>query len=360
MFKINFPQRIRPFLLVLAVGAAVIQAEARAVKPYEDVRDKDLKKLGWTVDASIIKTLWFNEKTVWPDTTTAAAAGNVLRKGKNPGLKLRSIHSRGITGSGVTMAIIDQNMCLDHPEFAGKIIKYKDFGTGTSSNEGSMHGPAVTSLLIGTHIGAAPGARIYFAAVPSWLADARYYGNALNWIVAENAKLPAGSKIRAVSVSAAPSGAGTLYKNPQAWINARAKAERAGILVLDCTEDHCVTNAAYYDLNAPDDLSKCRLGFPGQTYFPDPEAIHIPSVRRTLAEEYNKGDCSYFYTGRGGLSWTVPVLAGVLALGWQVNPSLTGTEILNRARSSAYLKNGLYMIINPEAFIAAAALPVSR
>lgn len=44
-------------------------------------------------------------------------------------------------------------------------------------------------------------------------------------------------------------------------------------------------------------------------------ALHIPSVRRTQAEEYNKGDCSYQYTGRGGMSWTVPVLAGVLALG---------------------------------------------
>jgi hypothetical protein len=65
-----------------------------------------------------------------------------------------------------------------------------------------------------------------------------------------------------------------------------------------------------YDLNAPDDLAKCRLGFPGQTYMPDTAALHIPSVRRT--------------------------------------------------HSSAYLKNGRYMIINPEAFIAAAGLPVSR
>ncbi|MCJ7586755.1 MAG: hypothetical protein MUQ00_02485 [Candidatus Aminicenantes bacterium] len=88
--------------------------------------------------------------------------------------------------------------------------------------------------------------------------------------------------------------------------------------------------------------------------------LYIPSVRWTQAEERKKGDCSYQYTGHGGLSWTVPYLAGVLALGWQVNPSLTRTEILSRAYSSAYLKNGRAMIINPEAFIAAAALPVSR
>ena len=352
--------QVRIFLLCLVLLATSARSEARAVKPYEDVRWKDMKKLGWTVDTAIIKTLWFNEKTVWPDTTTAAAARNVLRKGKNPGLKLRSIHSRGITGKGVTVAIIDQNMCLDHPEFAGKIIKYKDFGTGTSSDEGSMHGPAVTSLLVGKQIGAAPGARMYFAAVPSWLADARYYARAMDWIVAENAKLSASSKIRVVSISAAPSGEGSPYKNGKAYLTARTKAEKAGILVMDCTDTRCFTNAAYYDLNAPDDLSKCKLGFPRSPGPTGTDCLYIPSTRRTQAEEYTKGDYSYQYTGSGGLSWTVPYLAGVLALGWQVNPSLSKTEILSRAYSSAYMKSGKYMIINPEAFIAAAALPVSR
>ena len=352
--------QVRIFLLCLVLLATSARSEARAVKPYEDVRWKDMKKLGWTVDTSIIKTLWVNEKTVWPDTTTTAAARNVLNKGKNPGLKLRRIHSRGITGAGITVAIIDQNMCLDHPEFTGKIIKYKDFDCKLPFDEGSMHGPAVTSLLVGKQIGAAPGARMYFAAVPAWLADARYYGDAMNWIVAENAKLPAGSKIRVVSISAAPSGATSFYKNKQAYVNARAKAEKAGILVIDCTDERGITGPAYYDLNAPDDLSKCRLGFPKTPGPTGTEGIYIPSTRRTQAEEYNKGDCSYQYTGHGGLSWTVPYLAGVLALGWQVNPSLTRTEILSRAYSSAYLKNGRAMIINPEAFIAAAALPVSR
>ncbi|MCJ7589672.1 MAG: hypothetical protein MUQ00_17535, partial [Candidatus Aminicenantes bacterium] len=71
--------QIRIFILSLALLAASVRGEARAVKPYEDVRWKDMKKLGWTVDPAIIKTLWFNEKTVWPDTPTAAAARNVLR-----------------------------------------------------------------------------------------------------------------------------------------------------------------------------------------------------------------------------------------------------------------------------------------
>lgn len=341
------------FLIALIVATAAASPGARAVKPFEDVRGKDLKTLGWTVDPAIIKTLWFNEKTAWPDACAALARG-VLAKAKNPGLKLRSLHGRGLTGKGVTAAIIDQNMFLDHPEYAGKIIAYKDFGCGAAAAQGSMHGPAVTSLFVGKTIGAAPGARLYYAAVPSWLADARYYARAMDWIVAENAKLPAGSKIRVVSISAAPSGASSFYKNKQAYAAARARAEKAGLLVMDCTDDRCFTSAAFYDINAPDDLSKCKLGFPIHPGPTGTEALYIPSTRRTQAEEYDKGDCSYQFTGSGGLSWTVPTLAGVLCLGWQVNPALSGAEIIARAKSSAYLKNGRYMIIDPEAFVAAA------
>ncbi|MBN2207006.1 MAG: hypothetical protein JW742_06365 [Candidatus Aminicenantes bacterium] len=341
------------FLIGLIVTASAVAGQPRAVKPFEDVRFKDLKALKWAVDPAVVRTLWFNEKTVWPD-ARASLARSVLRKAKNPGLKLRSLHARGLTGKGVTAAIIDQNMFLDHPEYAGKIIAYKDFGCGAAVATGSMHGPAVASLLVGKTIGAAPGARLYYAAVPSWLADARYYARAMDWMVAENAKLPAGSKIRVVSISAAPSGASSFYKNKKTYEAARARAEKARILVMDCTDERCFTNAAFYNINAPDDLSQCKLGFPK---YPGPsgtENLYIPSTRRTQAEEYEKGACSYQYTGSGGLSWTVPTLAGVLALGWQVNPSLSGAEIIRRAKSSAYLKNGKYMIIDPEAFVAAA------
>jgi hypothetical protein len=40
----------------------------------------------------------------------------------NPGLGVRELHEEGITGKGVTVAIIDQNMILDHPEFQGNQI----------------------------------------------------------------------------------------------------------------------------------------------------------------------------------------------------------------------------------------------
>jgi subtilisin family serine protease len=74
------------------------------------------------------------------------------------------LHTAGITGRGVAVAIIDQPMFQDHPEFAGRIVAYRDFGT---ESESSMHGPAVTSLLAGTNTGTAPEAKVYYASVPS-------------------------------------------------------------------------------------------------------------------------------------------------------------------------------------------------
>jgi serine protease AprX len=279
-------------------------------------------------------------------------AYDILEKGMNPGLGIRKLHEQGITGKGINVAIIDQNMVLDHPEFQGKIVKYFDVGTNQPSNQGSMHGPAVTSLLVGANIGTAPGANVYYVAAPSWTADAQYYADALNWIVDENEKLPDDEKIRVVSVSAAPSGPGSPFTaNNDAWDVAYGRATEAGILILDCTSNHGITSPCYYDLDDPDDVASCVPGWPGIETQSMPNRIYIPTSFRTTAEKYSQGDFAYQYTGRGGLSWSIPYLSGVLALGWQVRPDLSGAQLLDILFDSAYATNDGLKIINPGAFI---------
>jgi serine protease AprX len=321
------------------------------IEPYQDVRFQDVTALDGNLGESMIETLWFNESTKWSEQDQRTAE-NILKLAMNPGLGIRDLHAEGITGKRVNVAIIDQNMVLDHPEFQGKIVKYYDVGTNAPSNEGSMHGPAVTSLLVGENIGTAPGANVYYVAAPSWTADAQYYADALNWIVNENEKLPEGDKIRVVSVSAAPSGRGSPFtRNNAAWDAAYQRATEAGILVLDCTINHGITAPCHYDLYDPDNIAKCTPGFPGEENHPMPDRIYIPTSMRTTAEEYQQGVFSYQYTGLGGLSWSVPYLAGVLALGWQVRPDLTGTQLLDILYRSAYITDGGLKIINPGAFI---------
>lgn len=323
---------------------------ANLLGPYQFLQSSDLSALRWTLGEPVIKTLWFTQNARWWSSQDKQTAQEILQLGMNPGLGIRALHENGITGQGVIVAIIDQPLLLDHPEFKGKIIKYRDFGTGEASNEGSLHGPSVTSLLVGENIGTAPGAKVFYAAVPSWFYNAQYYADALDWIVAENEKLHQHEKIRVVSVSSIPSGLWSNYKNQDAWDAAYKRALKAGLLVLDCTYEHGYTAPCTYDLHDPDNLAKCIPNWGGPTDAPH-KRIHVPMSHRSTAIENGDPIFSYQYDGPGGLSWTVPYLSGVLAMGWQINPKLTSTRLLDMMYASAYVTADDQKVINPKAFI---------
>jgi subtilisin family serine protease len=327
---------------------------AELLFPYQSTQSNDLSALNRTLGESVIKSLWFTQNARWWSSKDKQTAEQILNLGMNPGLGVRELHAQGITGKGVTVAIIDQNMILDHPEFQDKVIKYRDMGTNQPATIGSMHGPAVTSLLAGNNIGTAPDVKVYYAAIPTWLYDAQYFADALDWIIAENKKLPNEEKIRVVSVSAIPSGMWSEYKNMDAWDAAYKRATEAGILVLDCTYEQGITLACTYDLHDPDNPTKCIPNWGLGPVNPPHKRINIPTSR-TSATEGESYCFSYQFTGIGGLSWTVPYLTGVLAMGWQVNPNLTGAQLLDLLYDSAYEINykteGTVMVINPRGFI---------
>ena len=335
---------------------------AELIKTYQSSPAQDVTPLRQTLGESVIETLWFTPSTKWWSTQDKQTAQNILKLGMNPGLGVRELHAEGITGKGVTVAIIDQPVMLDHPEFQGKIIKYFDVGTGEQADQGSMHGPAVTSLLVGENIGTAPDAKVYYVAAPSWLEDAQYYADALDWIVAENAKLPEGSKIRVVSVSTMPSGLwALLHKNNDAWDAAYQRATKAGLLVLDCTYEQGITVPCTLDLNDRENVTKCIPEWVGPIN-PPHERINVPTSRRSSATELVDGRSvfSYQYTGWGGLSWSLPYLAGVLAMGWQINPDLTNAQMLGLLFDSAYVTDHQMKVINPRAFIDMVRLTVKE
>jgi len=356
------------FSVLSALGLnAVVPGRAASglppVREYNDVRNRDLRAYDFSKKPSLIPTLWFNTATRWPNPDKlppGVIPGRIMEKAKNPGLGIRAIHARGITGVGVTMAIIDQPMSVHHPQFDGKIIAYKDFSRPPAFKT-SMHGPAVTSLLVGKTIGTAPGAKLYFAAVPSWLLDAAYYQRALDWLISVNKSLPPGQKIRVVSVSAAPSGPGTPYtKNTINWEAALKRAKAAGILVLDCTQNHGVIGPCYLDAKYPENVKKCRPGFPGYEPGSYPGQVLAPCSPRSQAEEWFEGAYTLQYMGRGGLSWSVPYAAGVLSLGWQVNPKLSNQANLDLLFASAYGPDAQNRIINPPEFLRRVGETISR
>lgn len=325
--------------------------------PFGDIRYFDFYESKKTYEESEynkddIVTFTFNQGTVLKGSEDIQV--QIMENGKNPGLGIRTLHERGITGKGVNVAIIDQNLLLNHPEFSGKVIAYYDTGCEQDRNRGSMHAPAVTSLFVGNNIGVAPGAKVYFAAAPSWNGDSEYYAKGLYWIIEENKKLPDDEKIHVVSVSAAPSGDGSPFtKNLSMWDEAVLAAQEEGILVLDCRSDNKtgIIAPAFYNPSNPDNVSMCTGGFPTSVFTVPSSKIGVPTSYRTVAEEYFEGSPSYQYTGQGGLSWGIPYAAGVLALGWQINPALDNNQIVQILFDTCTIANDGSNIINPVAFI---------
>jgi len=81
------------------------------------------------------------------------------------------------------------------------------------------------------------------------------------------------------------------------------------------------------DPSDAENVAKCTTRFPGPEFSPD-DGVCTPCSGRTTAEqEDDPGQNSYVYWGRGGLSWSIPYAAGVLALGWEVRPDLTPEEM---------------------------------
>jgi subtilisin family serine protease len=222
-----------------------------------------------------------------------------------------------------------------------------------------MHGPAVASLLAGAHCGTAPGARLYFVATSDPGKGVQEHVSALDWILATNAHLPPAQKIRVVSISASPDGDRVKPdRSAGPWPAARARAEQAGVLVLDCSRASAFIGPCALDPLAPEDPARCQPVLAQGR--PDFFAGHLlaPVVPRTTAEQYFADAPGYQYCGNNrethlyhGVSWAVPYCAGVLALGWQLRPDLTPAQMRELLFLSAHVLPTGEKIINPPEFI---------
>lgn len=213
-----------------------------------------------------LDTYSFNDRTVLVGAEDETAA--LLEAGRDPGLGVRSLQARGITGQGVKIAIIDQSLLTDHPEISGAIAAYCETGIDSGLNEGTLHGPAVASILAGQTVGVAPGVQVYYMATPG-AANSRPLADALRHILEINETLPEGEKIRAVSVSAAP-GDRDLFENADLWRDALAEAEAAGLLVLTAQgaaadSARLTLSTSTFDLTRRDSPAACKTGLPNDS-----------------------------------------------------------------------------------------------
>jgi hypothetical protein len=303
-----------------------------------DLRGYDLRALDLGGRLPDLLMANFDKGTRWPSRLPQGFdPDRILELGKDPGRGVRALHRQGITGEGVALAIIDQSLLADHVEYKGQLRLYEEIHSW--DEKASMHGAAVASIAVGKTVGVAPGADLYFIAethgqgsADGFALDFAYLAQAIDRIREVNADLPEGHKIRVLSISVGwePNHRGFAEANA-----AVARAQADGIFVISMSL-HRTSGGRFFmqglgrdPLDDPDALSSAKPGqwwtrtfFTGN-YAPNPKVPYllVPMDSRTTAGPTGPED--YVFYRVGGSSWTAPWLAGLYALGCQVDPGLT-------------------------------------
>ena len=312
--------------------AAVPHWRPGSQDPFQvDFRCYDLSGLDLRDTLSDLFHASFDDRTVWPQASRMPAGFDrkqIMDLGRNPGLGLRALHQQGITGRGVSVAILDQPLLVEHQEYADRVHLYEEINVGTRASA-SMHGAAVASIAVGKTVGVAPEADLYYIArfnTEGSTLNFEYQALGVERILALNEQLPADRKIRVISMSI---GWHPSQKGNRQITEAANKAKAAGMLVI-CSSVEEVHGLAFHGLGRPllanpDDASLYTPGAWWAQMFYDgsmpPNRLLVPMDARTTASP--TGTTEYVFYAEGGWSWAIPYVAGVYALAAQVEPKVT-------------------------------------
>jgi hypothetical protein len=302
-----------------------------------------LVKLDLKKRSSLLNSMTFDSLTEWPPKENLPQGfhpDQFIANAKDPGLGIRALHEKGIDGTGVGIAIIDQPLLLGHAEYTHALTRYDE--TGLKDLAPQMHGSPVTSIAVGDNLGVAPGASLTYFAVPMWERDNMPYITAIKKILEWNKILPEQEKIRVVSIS---TGMFSNYPHYEEWKGMLTQLEKEGIFIVTC--DPNMLDYGILSLSPgknPDAFASYKAGY----YISEGDVIRVPGANKTVAS--HRGHDVYTFDRMGGMSWGAPYIAGLAALAYQVNPSIQPKEILELLEATA-VKTEAGPIVNPGRFI---------
>ena len=273
--------------------------------------------------------------------------------------------SEGVTGRGVTVALIDTGVHAAHPDLAGRVVHCEDFsheaGTEAHCADTFGHGTFMAGLIAGNgassdgrYKGAAPEANIVSLKVAGFdgSTDVSHVLAAIQWVVAHRSTY----KIKVLNLSLGSDSAQTYMLSPlnyavqRAWksgvtvvVSAGNSGPDQGTVLKPADDPYVVTVGASDDRNtmATGDDRVPVFSSKGPTRsngVPKPDVVapgvHTISLRSPgSAIDQNFGgtavvDGSYF---RGtGTSMSAATATGVVAQILQAAPSLSPDQIKSR------------------------------
>lgn len=307
----------------------------------QDLRGKDFSG----VSTTYMYDLTFDTQTRWPAAAKLPEGfdpARALAWGVDPGLGLRALHAQGIDGRGIAVAVFDKPIRQSHQEFTGRIHYIEVFPDNDRNKTYHFHGAATASILAGKTVGVAPGATLYYFAVPDNGQNISNYSAAMEKLFALNATLPPAERIQVVSISDGYNESMLGRADVQQWAAMIKKAEEQGIAVVHCSTVFPIR----YDLTG---VTPEKDRNDPDNYFGSSYNLMVPGHTRTTAG--NESDSAYTYWGIGGASWVAPYLAGMVALGRQVNPAATPAQLYSAIIDTATANSKGLKVVNPGAFI---------
>jgi hypothetical protein len=247
---------------------------------------------------------------------------------------VRALHARGVTGAGVGIGVIDQALLVEHGEYRERLRCYEEIHW--RGEQAQMHGPAVASIAVGKTVGVAPAADLYYiaemhgtrGALGKFEWDFTWLAQSIRRLLEINAALPAGKKIRVISVSV---GWGPERRGYAETMAAVEQATKAGVFVIS-TALQRTHRLEFHGLGRDQISDPERVefyqpgiwwaeGFWSGNRFRPGTRLLVPMDARTTASP--TGATAYVYYSSGGWSWSVPWIAGLYALACQVHPAIT-------------------------------------
>jgi len=269
---------------------------------------------------------WTDDIT-WPQTILQDINPQQILEYAKHQTEMDALHSQGFTGKGISIAIIDQRLYLDHPEYKDRIKHYEKVGWWPNPKESAdYHGSLVMGCSVGKTTGTAPDANVFYFAANNWppmgkfkSAIAKLFGSktleqnhrvydnmAIRRVLEINKTLPDKQKIRFLSCSWGS-------KNDQFREESDKlfdECEKNGIMVIggfykpERNKTRPSTKNGQKILSNGEDITEKYKMYPG-----------IPTDCKTTP--YFQG--GYIYKRFGGASSTYPYLAGVFACACQDN-----------------------------------------
>jgi hypothetical protein len=288
----------------------------------------------------------FDDRTIWPaNLPDGFDPQEMMNLGRNPGLRVRELHQRGIVGKGVGIGIIDQGLLVDHVEYRDRLRLYEEIHC--QDNAASMHGAAVSSIAVGKTVGVAPEADLYFIAEThgTWSPgspfkwDFHWLAKSIDRLLEINRTLPPDRKIRVISISVGWDPQRKGFEEANRAVE-RAKKENVFVISTSLERTH---KLAFHGLGRdplkdPDHVQSYGPGSWWREQFfkgtggwsydrlrnAERPRLMVPMDSRCIASPC--GPEQYVFYANGGWSWSVPYLAGLYALACEVNPTVTPEE----------------------------------